>query len=83
MPTTDIESPPAENDGSPNNGIQLLRAPEAARLLAICTRKLWELTNRGEIPHVRIGRAVRYDGQDLEAWIEKHKQCGSIAPIVR
>ena len=41
------------------NSTQLLKAPEAARLLAIGTRKLWELTNRGEIPHVRIGRAVR------------------------
>ena len=65
------------------NSTQLLKAPEAARLLAIGTRKLWELTNRGEIPHVRIGRAVRYDGRDLDAWIEKHKQCGSVPPFVR
>ena len=65
------------------NSNQLLKAPEAARLLASGTRKLWELTNRGEIPHVRIGRAVRYDGCDLEAWIEKQKRCGSVSPVVR
>ena len=51
----------------------LLRAREAAAAIALSPRKLWELTNRGEIPCVRIGRAVRYDRRDLLAWIEHHK----------
>ena len=51
----------------------LIDASGAARLLAIGTRKLWELTNRRDIPCVRIGRAVRYDVRDLESWIESHK----------
>jgi hypothetical protein len=37
----------------------LLRPAEAARLLAISPRKLWELTNAREVPSNRIGRALR------------------------
>lgn len=51
----------------------LVKPPEAARLLSISPRKLWELTNCGEIPCVRIGAAVRYSLSDLEAWIQSQK----------
>lgn len=51
----------------------LLRAREAAEMLAVSPRKLWELTNRGLVPCVRIGRAVRYDVRDLAAWIDEQK----------
>jgi excisionase family DNA binding protein len=54
----------------------LLRPREAARALAISERTLWELTRRGEIPHVRLGRAVRYRPADLDAWAEARKQSG-------
>lgn len=51
----------------------LLTARQTAKVLCISERKLWELTNRGEIRHVRIGRAVRYDRRDLAMWVDKHK----------
>jgi len=51
----------------------LLNARNAARALAISTRKLWELTNCRDIPSVRIGRRVLYDPSDLRAWIDKQK----------
>ena len=51
----------------------LLRPAEAAEALAVSPRKLWELTNRGVIPSVRIGRCVRYDPGDLRRWINKQK----------
>ena len=51
-----------------------LRPKDAARALAIGERKLWELTNRGDIPCFRIGRAVRYDPVDLRNWITAQKQ---------
>ena len=54
----------------------LLTPEEAGRTLAIGRRKLWELTNCGELPCVRIGRAVRYDPEDLRAWIERRKSRG-------
>ena len=51
----------------------LLRPAEAAEALAVSPRKLWELTNRGVIPSVRIGRCVRYDPADLRRWINERK----------
>ena len=54
--------------------VLLLNAKDTAEALSIGLRKLWELTNRGEIPCVRIGRRVLYDPQDLRAWIEQQKR---------
>ena len=48
----------------------LLTAPEAARVLSISARKLWSLTNSGEIPVIRVGaRSVRYPVEALREWI--------------
>lgn len=51
----------------------LVDARAAARMLAIGSRKLWSITNCGELPCVRIGRAVRYDVADIHAYIESRK----------
>lgn len=48
----------------------LVKPDKAAELLTISPRKLWELTNRGEVPCVRIGKSVRYLPEDLRAWID-------------
>jgi excisionase family DNA binding protein len=53
------------------NEVLLVDADEAARILAIGKRKLWSETNCGNIPCVRIGRAVRYSVEALRAWISK------------
>lgn len=47
----------------------LLTPREAARLLSISTRTLWSMSDRGEIPVVRIGRSVRYYRAALVEWI--------------
>jgi excisionase family DNA binding protein len=52
----------------------LLKPNKAASVLAISPRKLWELTNRKAIPHLRIGRSVRYDLADLKGWIAEMKE---------
>jgi excisionase family DNA binding protein len=49
----------------------LLRPREAAAALAISPRKLWSLTKSGEIQAVRVGRAVRYQIEELRAWISR------------
>jgi excisionase family DNA binding protein len=51
----------------------LLTTRQAAQMLAIGERTLWELTRQKAIPCVRIGRAVRYSPLDLQAWIEAQK----------
>lgn len=52
----------------------LINARETAVMLAISSRTLWKLTASGDIPHVRIGRAVRYDPRDLRSWIDRRRQ---------
>ena len=55
----------------------LMTTREAARALSISERTLWSLTQRGEIPCVRLGRLVRYDRNDLVAAIEALKSRSS------
>lgn len=56
-----------------SNGQLLLTAKCAAKALSISERKLWSLTNCGDVPSVRIGRSVRYDPLDLREWISRNK----------
>ena len=56
------------------NGTLLLKTPQAAKLLGISPRKLWELANCGEIPSLRIGRCLRFRKKSLEEWIEKQER---------
>ena len=56
-----------------------LRPREAAAALGIGVRKLWELTNRGEIPCVRCGRAVIYPVGELERWLSARATGGQEA----
>lgn len=48
----------------------LVGAKEAARSLGISERTLWSLTKRAKVPHVRLGRRVLYDPDDLRAWVQ-------------
>ncbi len=52
----------------------LLTEKQAATVLAISVRKLWELRTKRAIPFVRIGRSIRYSPADLQAWIDDQKQ---------
>ena len=51
----------------------LMTRAESAKSLRLCERTLWRMTKQGEIPCVRVGRAVRYDPVDLTAWIARRK----------
>lgn len=51
----------------------LLTPRDAAKALAVCEKTLWNLSRRGELRPVRIGRAVRYDVADLRRWIDAAK----------
>ena len=54
------------------NGQLLLTVRAAAKTLAISESLLWKHTApRGNIPCVKIGRAVRYRPADLERWAER------------
>lgn len=61
----------------PKEEALLMTAQQAASELAICTRTLWTLTNSGEIRCVRIGRAVRYDPNELREFIREKRDLNS------
>ena len=56
----------------------LLTARQAADALAISPRKLWQLTKDREVPHVRLGRSVRYPAEDLRQWIARNQTGGDV-----
>lgn len=60
------DSPVAEKLMSP----LLLDEAQAAAVLSISSRKLWELAACGAIVFVKIGTLKRYRRSDLEEWVE-------------
>jgi excisionase family DNA binding protein len=60
-------------DEPPTTLTPLLTVREAADVLRVSERTLWSLTNAKELPSVRVGRSVRYDQNDLAAWIASRK----------
>ena len=62
---------------TPTNPTLLLKPQQAAEALAISPRKLWGLTDAGEIPHIRLGRCLRYPIGDLHEWINSRKEGAS------
>jgi hypothetical protein len=61
----------------------LVSEAQAAQMLGVGRRLMWELGNRGEhgdpqgIPRVRIGKRVLYDVSDLHGYIAKAKKGGN------
>lgn len=53
---------------------RLKRIPEAAKYLTVSPRTLQEMIQHGEIPIVRRERLTMLDVQDLDRWIEDHKE---------
>ena len=53
---------------------QKLKEPEAAEYLNMSRPwlRLGRMRRNGP-PYLKIGRSVRYDIRDLDAWLEKHR----------
>ena len=59
---------------------RLLTFKQAQTYLGLGRSTLYKLTNSGIIPAMKVTeRKWSYDKQDLDAWIEKHKQQGRAA----
>jgi excisionase family DNA binding protein len=53
---------------------RLLDAKAAGELLAVPPTWLLAQARRNAIPHVKLGKYIRFDARDLEAWIESVKR---------
>lgn len=49
--------------------IQLIDAEPATEILGISKARLYQLCRMNIIPHVRIGRQIRFNVEHLENWI--------------
>ena len=56
---------------------RLLTAEEVAALLSVPTRWVREHTRSGTLPHVRLGRYVRYRLSAILEWVEQQEQGGA------
>jgi len=66
-----MESP---QEGAPQR--LLLRIPEVAETLGIGRTKIYELIATGELPTIRVGRAIRISVSTLQKWVEEREQQG-------
>jgi hypothetical protein len=48
-----------------------MRPIVAARAIGVSPRTLWSLTQRGEIPHAKVGRVTVYPTAALLRWLEE------------
>jgi excisionase family DNA binding protein len=58
------------------NGDRLLTAPEAAALLSVPESWVREQARLGLVPHIRLGRYVRFRRSAVLAWLESHEVGG-------
>src|SRR5579864_7221143 len=52
---------------------EALNAQQVAELLGLSKKKVYEMAATGKLPSFRIGKAVRFDAQDLAEWLLKKK----------
>ena len=56
----------------------LLFAQDAAKLLRIHPVTLMRWTREGRVPHLCLGRTVRFGASELDAWCEEHYHGGAV-----
>jgi excisionase family DNA binding protein len=69
-----VEQTNAYGIKKPDTPCLAMRAREAALALSISERLLWEWTNRKQVPHVRIGKAILYPVDALQEWLKEEAQ---------
>ena len=52
----------------------LLRPDEVARMLGVRRSSVYEYVRTGRLPHVRVGRHLRFLREDLEDWIRRQRR---------
>ena len=50
---------------------KIYTVPEVAKYLKMSESKVYYLVQRKKMPHIKIGRNVRFREKDLEAWIDE------------
>ncbi len=56
---------------------RLLTAQDVAELLAVPVGWVREHSRNGHLPHIQLGRYVRYDRDDVLNWVQEQKAGGA------
>jgi excisionase family DNA binding protein len=72
---SDPASPAAGGGGEPAS--KLLEANEVARYLGMRTDWVYREVRAGRLPHIRLGRAVRFRRESIEAWLASRERAAS------
>lgn len=75
-----VNSNNTSSKAQPETPCLAMRPREAAKALGISERLLWEWTNRGEVPHVRVGKAILYPVDVLRRWLDEQAATGKEVP---
>ncbi len=67
-----VDAPPGSSRTQPRRE-WLLSATEVADLLAVPVTWVREATRAGRLPHVRLGRYVRYEWDQVLAWVRQQR----------
>lgn len=57
---------------------RLLTAAEVGEILRVPASWVYEQARRGAIPAVRLGRYVRFDEAEVEAWLRERRDGGRV-----
>ena len=71
-----LEGSPLDSTTNVLSISRLLTLKLAAAYMSLSYDSLYRMYVDGEVPHVRFGRKVLIDRQDLDAWIDEHKEVG-------
>jgi len=55
---------------------RLLDYQSASHYLSLSYWSVRTLVTNGEVPHVRFGKRILIDREDLDIWIDQHKEVG-------
>lgn len=81
---TQLSSSGSPGQQAASSGLPLLLdAAEAAKVLSLSRGKVCDLAARGEIPSIRVGRALRIPRDQLLGWIEHRASGASTRSAVR
>lgn len=52
---------------------EIMTLQQVAEYLKFSKDKVYQMANAGKIPAIKIGKQWRFDKNDLEKWIDRHK----------
>jgi len=55
---------------------RLLTAPQVAERLQLTTDRIYALAREDDIPHLRLGRTLRFRAESIDRWLQQQERAG-------